>query len=182
MTIKDAVYYSAMFLQLDETCQVLENGETDDETDRLLRLANLVASEIASEYYPLKSSVKLTTNDNAEIMLSDFPCNVVDIYSAVNTDGISVGIKQYHDRIILPKKGEYEIVYSFVMPTLTLDSEIPFPSKIGARVLAYGIACEYCLISSMADEGALWDKRYKDALENGTTPKREMRVKRRRWI
>lgn len=181
MTIKNAVYYAAMLLQLDDTLTALENGELDEEALRLLRCGNLVVSEIASEYYPLKDKIKLSVDERGEITFDSFPVRPIEIFSAKDRNGISTPFTALADLIVLPSKGEYEFTYSYEPPLLQLEDDLPFPTKITERIVAYGIACEYCLISSMTDEAVTWDKRYKDALREAVFPKTEKRVKRRGW-
>ncbi len=181
MTMKNAVYYAAMLLQLDDTLSAIERGELDDEALRLIRCANLVVAEIGTEYYPLKAEVTLSTTNNGEISYADFPSRPIEIYRVESESGASVSFACLSDRIVLPKKGKYRFTYSLEPPLLDLDESIPFPTKITARIVAYGTACEYCLISGMTDEALTWDKRYKDAVREAIYPKAEKRVKRRRW-
>ena len=60
MKLKTAIYYASMFLGLDEVSELIESGEVGDEEQEkekaiLLRCANLVVSEIASDWIPLKT-------------------------------------------------------------------------------------------------------------------------------
>lgn len=184
MTIKEVMLTSATFLQLDETYKVIESGKVDgdEESELLLRCVNLVVSEIANEYYPLKEKSVVEANGNGEIFYEDFPKTPYDIYKVVNESGISVPFTRYHDRLIVPRVGKYEIYYSFVPAFLSLSDELPFPEKVDARVVAYGVACEYCLISGMTEDAVVWDKRYKNALTVASFPYGEKRVKTRRWL
>ena len=181
MTLKNAIYYTAMLLQLDDTLSALENGEIDEEALRLIRLANLVISEIATEYYPLKAEVIIKTNDEGEIAYDAFPTRPIEIYRAENGFGVSVPFSLLSDAVVMNKAGEYTFTYSYAPPLLELEDELPFPTKITERIVAYGTACEYCLISGMNEEAVTWDRRYKDAVTEAVYPKTEKRVKARWW-
>lgn len=185
MTLKTAVYYAAMFLQMEDVCEALENeqsyeGETAAEIDRLRRCANLVLSEAACDYLPLKITEKLYA-DGGEILFTDFSRRLVDIFSVKTEAGVTVPFKQYFDRIILPTEGFYAVEYSYAPDKLELTDALPYTERLSARVIAYGTACEYCLISGMTDDALLWDKRFKDALNLAATPSSEKRLPKRRW-
>lgn len=55
----------------------------------------------------------------------------------------------------------------------------PVFAGISERVLAYGVAAEYCITEGI-DEAVTWDKRYKDAL--AAAPKQSRTVKPRKFI
>ena len=97
-------------------------------------------------------------------------------------DGSSVSYKSYFDRITLAAPGKYTIEYSYAPGTLDVEDDSPYSERVPARVLAYGAACEYCIISGMTDEAVLWDKRFKDALGIAALKKSEKRVPKRRWL
>lgn len=188
MKLKDAVYYAAMFLQLGEVCEALESdnanysGDVKSEIDLLVRCANLVIGEAASDYLPLKTNEKVTASEDGEILYSALTRSVIDVYSVKNAAGKSVPVKKYFDRVILPAAGEYVVEYSYMPEFKELDDALPYTERLSARVIAYGTACEYCIISGMSDEAALWDKRYKDGLNLSALPKEEKRVAKRRWL
>ena len=103
------------------------------------------------------------------------------MYSVKDEYGRTVPVREYFDRILVPKKGRYEVEYSYMPQSVGLDDEIPYTERLGARAIGYGTACEYCIISGMTDDAVLWDKRYKDALHLAETGKTDKRVKPRRW-
>ncbi|MBR2989302.1 MAG: hypothetical protein IKC64_06245 [Clostridia bacterium] len=187
MTIKSAIYTSAMFLQLDQVCLALdENGEIDEDTQReidlLLRCANLVLSEISCAYYPLKTTQKVRAKGRY-IHYRDLEKPLVDIYSIKSSSGESVRFSEYYDRIFVygESDGEFEIEYSYPCPSLALDDEIPYQSeRVSERILSYGTVCEYYVVSGMTSEASVWQKRYYNALEQSKS-RREKRVKTRRW-
>ena len=184
MKLKDAIYYSAMFLRLDEVCRALETGEGNEETDkeinRLVRIANLVISETAREYLPLKTKEKITVGEGG-MKYSALKKRCADVFSVSDGQGRTVPIKCYFDFFTLPKAGEYEITYSFVPDEMTLDGECDL-GKLCERVLAYGICAEYSIISGEANDAVLWDGRYKDALAMLWGDKYEKRVAKRKWL
>ncbi len=188
MKLKEAVYYAAMFMQLDNVCAALENsgGETDEETekeiDRLVRCANLVLNEAASDYLPLKTTETVRAGDGLFVKYTELSKPIIDLFSVTDKSGRNVKIKQYFDRMIFPYEGEFDVTYSYAPAPVKLDDELPYTERLGARAVAYGTASEYAIISGMTDEAVLWDKRFKDALGLSSAVKRELRLPKRRWL
>lgn len=182
MKMKDAVMLAAVLLGLDDTAAKLEQDELDTDGALLLRCANLVVNEICVDYFPLKTTSKLTSDGNGEIRYSDFPLPVSEVFKAVNSYGESVPFREFYDRLLLDKNTEYEVTYSYILPEADINGEVSFPERITARAVAYGIAAEYSVISQATDEALTWDRRYKDALARALRVAKEVRVRRRKWL
>ena len=57
-----------------------------------------------------------------------------------------------------------------------------FGGKISARVIAYGVASEYCFLEMLYDDATLWESRYKNALLVASRKKGEIQLKKRGWF
>lgn len=152
----------------------------DDEAalKKLLKCANLVRAEIASDYFPLITAETVSSVDGIISMYS-LMRRPVDV-KRITKGGKAVKFKVYPD-IIKTVPGEAEIEYSYMPEDAGLHGDAGFSDKIGARVLACGTAAEYCLITGLFEEAALWEKRYKDSLLAAQRKKSEIRVRQRRW-
>jgi len=194
--VKEIIQYASALLQMDELHEDIASGNvaTVDGvavvTDKphlngalrqLLICANLVITEVASYYLPLRARQTIKTTANGSITFARFRHRRVVDLIRVTKGGSSVRYERRPDRIVLPR-GTYEIEYTYLPPTLRLEDRQPFAHKIGARILALGTVCEYCIINSMLDEAVMWDKRYRDAVLAAAMPKREVRLPRRRWL
>ncbi len=185
MKLKTAIYYASMFLGLEEVSELIESGETGDdeqehEKELLLRCANLVVSEIASDWVPLKVRESVVVKGGA-IEYVALNKRVVDVYSITDKWGNKVAFREFYDRIMIAD-GEYEIEYSYLPENVGIDDELPFKKNSPSeRVIAYGIACEYSIISGMAEEASIFEQRFTDALSIVTKVKKEQKIKRRRW-
>jgi len=164
---REIIEHAAIFLQV------------DGHEEQLLSCANLVIAEVATYYYPLTAKQRVTAADGG-VGFSVFDKRVIDVTGVAALSGHPVKFGRGTTRIELPN-GEYDIEYTYMPARLGLDDPLPFGDKIGARILALGTACEYCIINSMLDEAAMWDKRYRDAVMAAAQPKGEIRVARRRW-
>lgn len=193
MKIFDAVYTAAVFLQLDALCDAFNSSDFDrkdwktsldkenaSELDILLRCCNLVLHELGETDFPLKTECTVRAQ-NGVIRYADFPQKATDIY-AVRQNGKRVPFREFYDCITVPHDGEFTVVYSFTPPDATLEGESAYAgNKPSARLVAYGIAREYCLISGMSEDAAVWDGRFIACAEEEATVHRERRVRARRW-
>lgn len=186
LSVHSCVCIASVLLQQDEVTDALENPDAppDADTERtiaqLVRCANLVLSEIAADYLPLKTRETVAATDG-RIGYDALQKKAIDIF-AVRQRGKSVPFTLYYDCLRLAAEGDCEVEYSYAPNVLPLNGFADYTNeRLGARTVAYGIACEYCLISGMTDDALVWDKRYKDALAAATRPKNERRVKSRVW-
>lgn len=193
MKIYDAVYTAAVFLQLDTLCDGLLNEELDKsnpsavlgeeamrELDLLMRCCNLVLHELAEGDFPLRAQSTLTAK-NGKIAYAQLPHKAVDICT-VKKDGKNVPFREFYDGITVPFSGACEVTYTFAPPVLTLADSSPYVgSKPSARLVAYGIAREYCLISGMTDDASMWDSRFVACGETQAHTRKERRVRARVW-
>lgn len=188
--MNNCLQLTSVFLQQENVLSLLgeEQGENLSGEDRLqaekelsllLRCANLVIHEIASEYVHLKTSEKFVSQDG-HINYSDFIKQPVDIY-AVKKDDSNCRFKLYPTELITDK-GEIEVFFTYLPGKVELGGSLDFEEgKMNSRIVAYGTAAEYCIISGMYDESLIWDKRYKDSLFNATKSLKSVVIPARRW-
>jgi hypothetical protein len=76
-----------------------------------------------------------------------------------------------------------EVTYKVYPEKILLDGNAEsFGGKISARILAYGVASEYCFLEMLYDDATLWETRYKNALLNAQRKKGELKLKKRGWF
>jgi len=184
--IKEIVTLAAFYLQEEEILGLpqmqddFQGVPTDDEAlDKLLRCVNLVRSEIASDYYPLLTSENINCIDGRVDPVS-LQKRIIDV-KRITQNGKAVQFKVYPDTV-KTAAGEVEIEYSYLPEDEGLDGDAGFSDKIAARVIAYGAAAEYCLITGLFEEAVIWEKRFKDSLFVSQRKKSEIRVKPRKWL
>lgn len=187
LKMRECVSNAALFLQLDDVSAALDDGEETsigEDTQKIIELlvkcGNLVLSEVAADFLPLKKIDKIISK-NGQIAYGDLSKKAVDIF-AVKLKGKNMSFRTFYDCIAVRLDGEYTVEYSYEPAKLVLSGESDYAcGRLSARTVGYGIACEYCIINGMTDEALLWDKRYKDSLTLSASPKNERRVKARRW-
>jgi len=193
--VREILEQATAFLQMDELYEELLAGNVstaggrpviegkshlDGAARQLLTCANLVMSEAAAYYFPLRAVQRVVVSGEM-IEFSAFENRVIDVIRVTAVSGAPARFERRATRIELPD-GEYTVEYTYLPLRLGLEDPLPFGHKIGARILALGTACEYCIVNSMLEEAAMWDKRYRDAITAAAQPKSEARLARRRWV
>ena len=186
---RDCIAAAAEFLRLDDVAAAVKSGKEDeliggdkDELKLLISCAGFVANEVAAQYVPLYATETVYIK-NGKIPFSALSRRCTEIV-CVSVGGVKKRFKQTYDGVSLTENysGKAEAEYNFVPAAPEIDGVLEWESeKLSPRVFGYGIACEYCIINGMS-EAVMWDKRYKDALSSAVRQKREMRVKKRRWL
>ena len=191
MKVKEVIKLAAFYLQLEgvisrgELADSYNGGIIDDGTpeaaalDRLLRCCNLVYGEIASEYYPPEAAQVFTTSDGV-IQNGSFAKSLIDVKRVEDADGRALKFKAYSSHI-KTESGKVTVRYTYLPASLSLGGALEFGDKISARVIAYGAASEYCVISAMFDEALMWEKRFRDSLAAAVRKKSEIRIPARKW-
>ena len=194
MKIFDAVYTAAVLLGLDEICDGMTSPKFDalnpkavlgeenaKELELLVRCCNLVLTEVSEAGFPLKAVCSVNVGSDGKIRYTDLPQTPSEII-AVRKGGKLTPHRAYYDCVTVKVSGECEVEYSFAPPKAVLSGVSAYESgRPSARLIAYGIAREYCLISGMTDEAGTWDSRFTTCIEDETTERREKKVRARVW-
>lgn len=153
---------------------------SDSRAIKLMRAANLVVSEIASEYFPLLKEENIET-ENGIIEYTTLSERLLDVISLKNSSGENVRFKLFPTYLKTREGGEFTLTYQYMPPTLDVTSALPYDIKISPRLFALGICSEYCLLSGMYEEGVMFDKKYREAIRAALSFKGEHKVASRRW-
>ena len=156
-------------------------GKPEGELASLLRCYNLVENEIALDYYPLKREESFLPV-SGRIAYTRFSRAPVRIISAKDRDGKPLSFTVYADGLELsPPAAQAAVTYAYAPAEKAWEDDSEFSGIISARLLSFGVACEFCLSRGQVSEAALWEKRYRDALRAAGYPRGGLRVRSRRW-
>ena len=189
MTTKQVLRLSCMFLGKEELLNCgyfTESGEelspeNIKDLDMLKRCLYLITNEISTDYLPIyaKKEVEFCFG---ELPLSSIDDKVYEIVKITDIEGKNIKFKIY-DNVIMANASKANVVYTKFAKDVTLDGECEdFSGKIPDRVLAYGVAMEYCFISSLFDEASIWENRYKNSLLVQSRNKHNAVMPKRRWL
>lgn len=184
MTVKEVIELAAQCLgreDLSEAVASLE-GEPEGEVKALVRCFNLVENEVALDYFPLRKEETFTPQTR-ELPYLGFASAPVDILGVTDGAGRAVEFEARTMNIYLP--AEYDkvtVTYSYAPAQKEIDGVSDFSGKVSARLLALGVAAEFCLTASRFSEAAMWDKRFRDALRAAGIIRRKLSMRSRRWV
>ena len=158
--------------------------ETYQDIVFLTKIVGLVVSELSSTYMPIIKKEEVTFY-GGQCSYYDLEKKVVEIVDVCDYLGNKIAFKQHAEYIEL--EGEYPeeimltISYQFVPDDYYEESEIGYDEKdIPARVIAYGVAAEYCINQTRFEEAVMHHNRYMLALQELKGIKNR-KVKARSW-
>lgn len=159
------------------------NNLTDENTkelNKMLECLNIVNEEIALCYLPLLNQKEVTFT-NGKIKISDIDENIFSIVGIKNKLGNSLKFKYLKDEIVCLTTNAI-VTYKVRPSILTLNQNAEdFSGRLTARILAYGVASEYCYAEMLYDDATIWENRFKNALLYISEKKGELNLKQRRW-
>jgi len=186
MTVKDIILTSATFLGREDIISYLNGDEVsqvslniEKEISILVRLLNIVVSEIATDFVPIKT-IETARSNNGQILFSSLletPLDILNVYD-VYSNKINFSLTPLY---IKTKPESVKVEYTYIPQPLSLTSPFPYSEKqLPSRVFAYGVAYNTCLFEGKFDEADLWEKKYREALALVVLPKSSS-VKGRWW-
>ena len=185
MTVKSIVKLVASLLNRKDILSYLNDGTLNndsvtEEVNTLVDCYNIVAEELSTIYPKIIQSQKLTITDGV-LKYTQFIYSPVKILSVKDMDGNDV------DCTILPTEiranaSRVSIEYTYIPVKRKLDENSDFKSTpIKERVIAYGVATEFCLIKGSYEEASTWHDKYVNAVKNSLAIKNVNKIKGRVW-
>jgi hypothetical protein len=179
MKVKKIIEQVATLLQLQNVsdANLDDSASFDDQTRRDVNLIvsslNEVLSDIATDYLPQTETEKIDVQ-NGEFDLDNLS---KPFYKLIKFDG------EYVLKLnkLQAKSGVHIITYSHLPNIVELDDEFSCDSRLTIQAISYGIAKEYCLICGSYDESALWESKFKNAMQVAIKKQSVVELKHRRW-
>ncbi len=146
----------------------------------LMRCYNLVENEIALDYFPLRREEAFAPNGD-RVLFSAFSEAPVRIHR-VTAAGVPVRYVCDDEGITLSRPhDEVRVLYSYSPAEKGWEDDIALHGRISPRLIAFGMAAEFCTACGMYSEAAMWDKKYRDALLSANVVRRRLAMRPRRW-
>lgn len=187
MNVSEILKRAGTYLELPETEALPNISEADTRANTicntLLFCLNEVLSELASDYFPqiIEEEYEL---QGGKIYFDELSENILKLHSvknlrneylkfSLNTQSATVGTGQ---RKVLVR-------YSYLLQPLTSYSGVIQFEALGVtpRLIALGVATEYCLYKGKLSEATMFDARYRDAIKSALTPAKSLCIKPRIW-
>lgn len=183
MLVSDVVALAAHNIGRDDLIPAIQSADknTPDKLVGLLHAYNIVESEIALDYYPISQTVPMTPVSQ-KIYYESLPFFYRNLVS-VTQNNVPVRYELRPEYIYLPDapKGQVTVEYYYEPETKFLPSECEFRTVISARLMSFGVACEYFLSQGKYDEAAVWEEKFRDALRAAGLLRRTLAMRSRRW-
>ena len=184
MKIKDVIIATSTYLGVKKIVDYfLDENALIDQTlqnkiDVMVRLTNLVISELATGYMPMITSQQVS--GQSKIKISSLENRLLEVVSVKDANGNQIDYKISGEYIDCKKVAEV-INYSFIPPTYDVNQEIEcLDGKITAGILSFGVLAEYCIVEWRFEEAVMWRERFILAIKEIKKVKNGF-IKERAW-
>lgn len=183
MELKEAIQISLTYLG-DEDASVNNKTAQHPRLKLLVKCANLVIKEIATDYIPLIETEQVEVQ-GGRISYEKLLHRVLEILSVRNAaDGIASNFRMTPIECVLHNENvkNASVKYSYMPVDIEIDEQCPVSPLVSAKTLALGICAEYTLIQGMYEQSVAYSTRFKEDMRTAVRKKGEIKVKPRRWL
>ena len=182
MTVKEVIFAAAAELGIyKEIQEYLDYGGTEGEknAELLLTCFNIVENELALDYFPLYAEGEVHSL-TGRVEFSSFDRSVIRILRVTDEEGNKLKYTLFPS-YLKTEPGTLKIAYTYTPETKAFSDDGDFYLQVSVRLMAYGVAAEYATATGLYEEAAIWDKKYKDAIEAAYRARPAERMRSRRW-
>jgi hypothetical protein len=192
MKVSDIINTVNTLLSLNLPACLFSDGAVEEEVNAvvdtnftlglLVNCVNYCVSDLALDYCTNVARGTVTAVDGF-VDTSSLEHPLLEILQLTDQNGCHVKYRYTEGGILCKSNGILDITYTCQYPEVTYHGNITLSNpKIDTRVLSYGVAAEYCLLTSDYETMSIWDKRYRDVLQSAVRKNSEKRMPKRRWI
>jgi len=191
MTQKQIITILAKWFNLSEITSLQDfdgtvanaDAQSTQTLNDLVLCTNLVVDELACDYFPLLIVEKVESQQR-KIDFSSLAKTILKVFALKDEFGANIPYKTFPTYLLLGKDQKCDLTYSYAPTqpqTITQALDI-VSSVLTPRIVAFGVAKEYCLLKSLYDQADYYNARFVNALENVKTKQSSIRLPKRRWI
>ena len=182
MKVKDIIIAAAKLLGIEQEVLAYCNGESTEceNAEVLLDCFNEVENELALDYFPLVAE-EVKTSGNGQFGYSAFENSVVRVLKVADERGELIPFKVYA-RYMATQPGKVVVTYTYSPKVKGLEEESEQALGVSERLFSYGVAAAFATVKGLYEEGAVWDKKYKDAIACAGRAIRSKRLRGRVWV
>lgn len=153
--------------------------QNDEEIASIIKCINMIISEIASDYIPIKK-VEQVQAVNGAISYERLSKKLINL-KKVTKNGMKIGAKMYPSEIITDESGLVEVEYCYIPNEVGLGDTVELLPQVTLMLLTNGVLGEYCLLLGRYEDSMLYDKRYREMLKVASRVTKEIKLKPNRW-
>lgn len=178
MTVREVLLLAASFLDEKDLAASLAGSSVTGEAETLLTCFNVVENEIALDDYPLKKTETFSF-EKGILPFSKFSSAPVDI-CAVKAGGRKLSFSLTATGVLCDCDTA-EITYTYAPKKKGIGDSAELGGRVSARLMALGVASEYCFVKGMNERAKIWGVKYRDALKCAGILRHPLSVRSRRW-
>lgn len=183
MEVSKILYAAAKMLGINAEVQsYFEDDICDCEREALalLQCYNLVETELALDYFPLKAEDTLLAF-TGQLDFDTFTHAPVRILGLKDDEGKDVEYELF-PTYLKTKEGVLTVTYTYTPNEKGVDDVCECGSSASEPMFLYGTLAHYALTQGMYEEAVAWEKKYKKAIEDAFSMQTCKRLKSRRWV
>lgn len=184
MKVKEVIKEAAFLVGDEEVSSALESDETITDEDvrkrinSLLDCYNLILHETATEYLPIRKTAPVS---GGKTEYSALPYPAINIIGVYDERGEAVRYKTF-PAYFVAEDSAATVVYDAAPNEQTVTDDFAYAdTRIGKRVFAYGVACEYCLITGRYTEAGNFNQKYRAGAEGSPVKKGRIIRRAKTW-
>lgn len=182
MKVKDIMMKAAELVGNADELQNYFDGTSSTlgkkQAELLLTCFNFVENELALDYIPLIKEEAFTPN-GGKISYSDFSSSIVRILR-VEANGKAVPFRLFAAYMEADERSVV-VRYAYTPTEKAADGESEYRTGVSERLIAFGMAAEYCTALGRYEEAGIWDKKYKEGIEAIKKIGTKRKLPSRRW-
>ena len=184
MLVKDVIKEAGELVGIATAVNAFLDGEKnvgEKVVETLLTCYQLVENELALDYYPLVTEEEIAT-DTGKLDFEILQKPVVRFLAVRDVYGKHLPYDLYVG-YLKTEPGILKIKYTYT-PTTKKDRDGVCECALGvsSRMMAYGVASEYCFISGLYEEGEVFAKKYREAIASVYRVQKSKTISSRRWV
>lgn len=185
MKVKEVICRTMRMVGREDAADELEGDEPAAEAVRLKRAfltyLNAVLDELARGYFPLDTQEEMTS-ESGDYAFADFLKGPIKINRV--TDGEKLIEWHISPNYLHTNAKKITVYYEYSPPVLAEDDDFFYPVfAVSERLVGYGMAAEYFLVSGDGAGYAAWEEKYRNEIENLLSRSSVRgRIPPRRWI
>ncbi len=166
-TVENVVRLAAKLVGIQEKVDGHFNGTITAETKLLIEglvcCFNTVENELAVDYVPIVCEETVTADDGG-IEYASLSRPAAHVIAVFDDKGKEVEVRKLSSRLGLAA-GTYTIRYAALPAKKDVEDSSDYDVEVFERLLAYGVAAEYCLHRGFYEEHVVWEKKYRLAID-----------------
>ncbi len=186
MTVKEILSVCATCIGREDVVEYLKDPRSDgvgkdtvSAVSTMVRLLNIVLTELASSYIPMFISEKITT-ENGRFNLSNLCESALEIEKIFDDYGNEISYKISGEYVYLGS-GIATVKYKYIPKNYDLEDQIGYTEKdVSKMTLACGLSAEFSISEGDFEQAVMWHKRFVDGVSSVCLPK-STKTKSRYW-